>query len=106
MAKGFLGKAMSQAGAHVEVYAAPGGIQFATVNINIVNTDAAEATVKIAIGTNAVPVAVDFIDNGSKIPPNGGVLERMCFPVSAGEKVIVHSSNSNCAIQVRGLEQL
>lgn len=106
MAKGFLGKAMSQAGQHVVVYTAPGGIQFATVNINVVNTDGAEATVKIAIGTNDIPAAVDFIDNGSKIPPNGGVLERMCFPLSAGEKVIVHSTNNNCAIQVRGLEQL
>lgn len=105
MAKGLLGKAMSQAGQHVSVYTAPPGIQFATVNVNIVNTDGTEATVKIAVTTSAIPAAADFIDNGSKIPPNGGVLERMCQVISANESVFVHSNNNNCAIQVRGLEQ-
>jgi hypothetical protein len=105
MAKGLLGKAMSVAGQNVEVYPAPGSIQFATVNVNIVNTDAAEATVRIAITTSVAPAAADYIDNGSKVPPLGGVLERMCIVLSPGEKVFVYSSNSNCAIQVRGLEQ-
>lgn len=106
MSKGLLGKAMTQVNTNVSIYTAPPTVQFTTANINIVNMDAAEATVKIAITTSVAPAAADYVDFGSKIPPLGGVLQRECFLMSPNEKIFVHSSNSNCAVRVDGLEEM
>lgn len=107
MSNGLLGKAMSVAGSQVQGYAAPAGIQFATININCLNTDPVnEANVSIAITTSGAPSAADYIDKASIIPANGGVLERNCIIVSPNEKVYVKSDNSLVAIRVSGLEQL
>lgn len=105
MANGSLGKAMSQANSNVTVYTVPGNVQFAVVNINLCNTGGAEATAKIALTTSANPSAADYIDKGSKIPANGGILERTCMTLSPGEKVIVEVDNALTAIRVHGLEK-
>jgi hypothetical protein len=105
MSNGLLGKAMSQTNTNVTVYTVPNNVQFATININILNQGVA-GTVKVAITTSASPAAVDYIDSAAALPADGGVYERTCQILSPGEKVIVEASNSNMSIRVQGLEQL
>lgn len=107
MSNGLLGKAMAQVGQYVTVYTAPPDVIFTTASINIVNMDqSADAKVKIAVTDQAAATAVDHIDFGSTIPQKGGILERTCFLLSPGEKVMVESDNANVAIRVYGLEEV
>ena len=72
MSNGVLGKSMSSAGNNVIVYTAPAGIDFATVSINLCNVGAADAGIRVAIGTNAVPAPQDYVEYGAIVPGNGG----------------------------------
>jgi hypothetical protein len=104
---GTLGKAMSVAAQFVTVYTVPtAGVDFATISVFMVNTGPAAANVRFAISTEAAtPLPQDYIEHGAIIPANGGVLERTCIPVSAGDKVMVFSDVATVAIRVAGLEQ-
>lgn len=104
MSNGVLGKSMSNAGNYVNPYTVPSGISFATININVCNTDANDTKVRIAISTSAAPSTADFIEKDVVVPASG-VLERTCILVSPGEKVFVYAENSSCSIRVHGLEQ-
>jgi len=106
MANGVLGKTMSVAGSEVTVYTAPANLDFATISINLVNQGAVDSLVKIAITTSPTPSPADYIDFNAVLPANGGGLERTCFVVSAGEKVIVEADSSNVSVRVYGLEKL
>ncbi len=129
MAKqGTFGSKMTASGSYVELYtvtAAPNAT-YATISINLVNTGTVptseDAYVRIAIisptiGTTAVTEAYMndpanlatikqyHIEYGALLTANGGVIERTCIPVSAGEKVFVWASNALVAARAFGLEQ-
>jgi hypothetical protein len=106
MSNGVLGKSLSQAAANVIAYTAPVGLDFATVSINLCNLGAGDSAVRVAIGTSPNPSPQDFVEYGATIPGNGGILERTCMVVSAGENVIVFADSSEIAIRVSGLEKL
>lgn len=105
MSNGVLGKSMSSAGSNVVVYTAPAGIDFATVSINLCNLGVADAGVRIAISTNVSPSPQDYIEYGSIVPGNGGILERTCMVVSPNENVIVFADSADVAVRVFGLEK-
>lgn len=123
MASGTLGTVMTTASSYVGAYTATIGISYATISINLVNTDATnQATIRVAIvsGTDATAAAASastltsdgtgtykkyHIEYGAVVAANGGVLERTCIPVSAGDKVFVWSDTAAVAVRVFGLEQ-
>lgn len=121
MASGTLGTVMTTASSYVGAYTATTGISYATISINLVNTDATnQATIRVAIvsGTDATAASAStltsdgtgaykkyHIEYGAVVAANGGVLERTCIPVSAGDKVFVWSDTAAVAVRVFGLEQ-
>jgi len=115
MANGTLGTMMTVANQYVNPYSVPtGAVSYATISINVVNTNAsATRNIKIAIGdstttTSNIGDAANqkfFIEYNTQLSANGGVLERTCIPVSAGDKVFVSSEGSDVAVRVFGLEQ-
>ncbi len=106
MSNGVLGKSMSSAGSDVIVYTAPGAVEFSTVSINLCNLGPADAGVRIAITTSPTPSPQDYIEYGSIIPGNGGILERTCMVISPNENVIVFADSADISIRVFGLEKL
>lgn len=107
MANGLLGKAViTSIGTWTTVYTVPAsGVQFATASIMLCNKATTDATVSVAVTTLATPGDADFIEYNAIIPASGGVLERTCIPVSAGETITVISNKTLVAVQVRGLEE-
>ncbi|MGI9213118.1 MAG: hypothetical protein ACR2HF_11665 [Methylococcaceae bacterium] len=121
MASGTLGTVMTTASSYVGAYTATTSISYATISINLVNTDATnQATIRVAIvsGTDATAASAStltsdgvgtykkyHIEYGAVVAANGGVLERTCIPVSAGDKVFVWSDTAAVAVRVFGLEQ-
>lgn len=105
MANGVLGKTQPPANTFTQLYIVPNTAAFATINISVCNGGAEDAAVKLAIGTGASPGVGDYIENGAVVPAAGGVLERTCLVLSAGEKVFFYSDKATCAVRVYGLEQ-
>ena len=104
MARGLLGKAMSSANANVTLYTVPAGVQFATVQLIAANNDASDATMKVAVGTSAIPGVGDYIEHGVVVPSKGNY-ERTCFLMSTGENLIINANNSLISLRVMGLEE-
>jgi len=106
MANGVLGRVMSVANSDVVVYTVPSTVDFATVSINLVNQTGSAATIRIAIAASATPGLADYIEYDAILAGKGDGLERTCMVLSAGESIIVRSSNANVAVRVYGLEKL
>ncbi len=107
MSNGLLGKAVSVANDWVVLYTAPAAdtIEFATVNIHILNKDAAIANVDLAITALATPGEIDYIGFKDELVAEGGAVEYNCFVLSPGEKVMVRSNNAVTIGRVHGLEK-
>ncbi len=107
MSNGLLGKAVSVANDWVVLYTAPDAtaVEFATVNIHILNKDGAVANVDLAIATAASPGEVDFIGYKDELIAEGGAVEYNCFILSPGEKVMMRSNNATTIGRVHGLEK-
>jgi hypothetical protein len=106
MANGTLGKIISVANQNVVPYTAPVNALFATVTLNLVNTGAQEANVRIAIGNGASPAADEYIEYGVILAANGGTLVRSCQILSASNKVFIFSDKATVVTRVEGLEEL
>lgn len=107
MSNGALGKTMTVAARQVIPYTVPSAAEFATISINLVNTNATtDAKVKVAITTSATPSKSDYVDYGTVLAADGGVLERTCIVVSPGENVIIESDSGDVAVRVYGLEKI
>ena len=107
MSNGVLGKTMTVANGQVIAYTVPSAAEFATVSVNLVNTNATtDVAVKVAITTSATPSRSDYIDYGTILKAGGGILERTCIVVSPGENVIVESDSGDVAVRVYGLEKI
>lgn len=105
MSNGRLGVSMSVANDTVKVYTAPVGIAFATINIDLLNTDTtADAQVSLYLSTSDTPGVGDMIDKATLTA--GGHLIQSCRVLSVGEKVIVWSDKATVAIRVEGLEEI
>lgn len=104
MAIGLLGKQLLSADTDTTVYTVPVDCLFAAVSVNVLNTNSTVAEFKLAITSNVSPAAVDYIENGTQIPADGGMLERTEIKCSPGEKIIVRSSLANVVVRVSGIE--
>lgn len=104
MATGLLGKQLLAANTNTTVYTVPTNVRYATVTVNALNTNSTIVGFKLAVTTSASPAAVDYIENGTQIPADGGMLERGEIKCSPGEKIIVHSTLANVVVRVSGIE--
>ena len=100
--QGRLAAIMSVANSQVAVYVVPQET-VTTATIAVVNTGTEAATVKIYITVGSTPTQADAIEYNAVIQA-GGVLERSCMPLGAGEKIIVEANSSNLAVRVAGFE--
>lgn len=109
MASGILGKAFLSSVTPVTVYTVPASAEFATLNINVVNTSQdpeGETKISIAITKAAVPAMEDYIEYMVVIPELGGIIERTGLILSSLEKVIVSSSMPNVVVRINGIEEM
>jgi hypothetical protein len=104
MAIGLLGKQLLVADTATTVYTVPTDALYAIVSVNVLNTNSSIAEFKLAITSNSSASAVDYIENGTQIPADGGMLERADIMCSPGEKIIVNSSLSDVVVRVSGIE--
>ncbi len=100
--QGRLAAVMTAANNPVLAYTVPADT-VTTATIAAVNTGTEAATVKMYITTGSTPTVTDAIEYGAVIQP-GGVLERSCMPLGAGERIIVEASSSSIAVRVAGFE--
>ncbi len=100
--QGRLAAVMSAANNPVLTYTVPADT-VTTATIAVVNTGIDVATVKIYITLGSNPSPTDAIEFGAMIQP-GGVLERSCMPLGAGERIIVEATTSDVAIRIAGFE--
>jgi hypothetical protein len=104
MASGILGQSALSATTETTVYTVPAST-LAIVNVNVVNRSAsADATVRVALASTAIPQDSEWIEYGVSVPP-GGVIERAGIALNAAKRVIVYASTANCSASVYGLEQ-
>lgn len=104
MASGKLGAANLTANSYATIYTVPAGI-VSTLNIAIVNRGAADATVRVALTTQATtPGLADFVEFDAIVPAAGGILERTALVAGAGEKIMVQSTLADVSVRVHGFE--
>lgn len=103
---GLLGSANSVANTYNTVYEVPVTLAGATGSLQIVNTNAAEAIVWVAVTTNPSSslTAGDFIMYGVTVPGHG-LAGVSCGPLSPGEKVYLKSNVVGVGAQLRGYTQ-
>lgn len=100
---GVLGKVKTIANQNQVVYVVPAET-VATATISAVNTGNTPARIIIYITSNpSSPDVGDAIEYGAIVSP-GGVIERSCMPIGAGENVIINSSVAGVAVRVAGFE--
>ena len=102
---GIFAKATTQAGADLMLAQLGADIDYATMNLEIVNTTGQDASLKVAITNAAQPGAGDYIEFGAAVPASGGVFSRSCFLVGPGEKIFINSSVAGLAVRLTGLTQ-
>lgn len=106
MASGKLGAVDLTADVYGTVYSVPAET-VATVNVAICNRGEADATIRVALTTEAGdPVGADFIEYDAVVPSAGGILERTALVAGAGEKLVVRSSSGDVSVRVHGFEEV
>ena len=104
MANGILGSADLSAATYTQIYDVPDDT-FSVVTVNICNKNNASITVRLALAKpgEASPQADDYIEYETEILPYG-VLERTGIVLEADRKVFAHSSSTQTAVTVYGIE--
>jgi hypothetical protein len=103
---GPLGKNITNSALPVTIYQAPVAVDYATVNLNMVNNGVNEAVVKVSITTSVTPATADYIETNAIIPANGGVYNNSFIIVGTGEKIVVESNSNDVIVRASGLEKL
>lgn len=98
-------KAVLAANTMTKIATVPANIVFATVTLNIMNPGLNVANAQIAIGTGETPSPADFIDKGSLIPQQGGLLIRSCVLVPPGSNIFIRVDQSDVVANFSGLCQ-
>lgn len=104
MASGRLGKGVAGAASYNVIYAAPGSITSATVNILVCNTSAAERKLRLAISNAATPGSGDFIAYDLDVPV-GGRSESTAVMMSPGENVLAYGDAAGLIVRIHGVER-
>ena len=100
--QGRLAAIMSVANQDVLAYTVPEDT-VTTATIAAVKTGDDPVSVSIFIHTSPNHLDSDAIEYGAIIAP-GGVLERSCMPLGAGEHLTINASTSKLAVRVAGFE--
>ena len=109
MASGTLGTPVSlSATTNTTLYTVPAG-KVATVNFNLVNTNATAAKVRVAISATGTPGAAEWVEYDVYLQPagdpsNGNVLERSGFVVEATKNIVVYSDSAGVVARAHGFE--
>lgn len=101
---GKLGSVMSIANTNVTAFDGDANCNFINASIRMVNIGATNASVRLAISTNATPTNQDYLEYNCELVP-GGILERTCVTMGPNEKVVAFATTANVAIRVDGLVQ-
>jgi len=101
---GRLGKAALVGGNNTTIYTTPAGA-IASATVSLCNRGEADARVRLAVSTAAVPAADDYLEYDAIVPGNG-VLERTGVVCSEGEQIIVRSTTSNVTARAHGFEEV
>ena len=96
---------LTVANTDTKVYTVPAAVLFADLDISLLNTNAADATVNVAIAAADVPISAEYIEKGVQVPASGGVLERTALRCSPGERVVVRSSVTGLVVRISGTER-
>ncbi len=109
MASGTLGTPASLLAATLTtIYTVPTG-KTATVNLNLVNTSANPALVRVAISATSTPTAGEWVEYDAYLkaagdPANANVLERTAFMCEAGKNIVVYSNIVGVTARAHGAE--
>src|SRR5471030_1432497 len=109
MASGTLGTPVSLAATtYTTLYTVPTG-KVATVNFNLVNTNASAVLVRVAISASATPGPTEWVEYDAYLQPagdqsNGSVLERSGFVCEAGKNIFCYSSIAGVVARAQGRE--
>lgn len=98
-------KAVLAANVMTKIATLPSNISFGTITLNILNTGLNVANAQIALSTSASPAAADFIDKGSIIPAQGGLLIRNCMLAQPGCNIFVRVDQDDVVANMSGLCQ-
>lgn len=93
---------ITTAGTAQLIYTIPANCIFGEVNLDILNNQTSNAAFKLAVTTGGAPAAADYIEDGTILPANGGVMEKYNLVVSPGEKIYLQSSVAGVVVRVAG----
>lgn len=102
MATGRLGASNVSATTNTTVYTCPADT-YAVVAVNICNRGTSASALRIAIADADTPTAAEYIEYDSSVFANN-VLERTGIVLSAGQRVVVYSSQADISAVVVGIE--
>ena len=104
MADGRLGTADLAAATYTTVYTVPAGKK-ATFNVSILNRNATNAVVRLAITdeVSGTPTDDEFLEYGKTLQQSD-VLERTGLVAAAGEQIVAYSDVIDVSVSVRGIE--
>jgi len=106
MAFGRFGVVATVANTDTTTYTVPANCSYAEVNIDILNNDPLDASLKVALSTSTTPTATEYIEDGAVVPSSGGILSRTGLVLSPGENVVVNSSLTGTIVRISGKEVL
>lgn len=101
---GKLGNGLVNTGVSKVIYTVPDTIAYASLSINIVNTNVVDAKVCVVISNNSVFSLRDYVEYDSVLEPNA-VLERGSFLCSPGEIITILSNVDGVVARIHGLEE-
>lgn len=103
MATGRLGAFDLAATTNTTVYECPAAT-FAVVTLSVVNRNATSSrAVRVALSTTGSPSASEWVEYDTSLLSKG-VLERTGLVLSAGQRVVVYASATDCSAVVYGIE--
>jgi hypothetical protein len=102
---GKLGKLATVGGVLGTLYTVPVTAEYATLNINIVNTNVGNAKVRVGVSVLSTPNVDDYIECDVILGPSE-VLERTGFICTTGEKITLLSDVSGVVGRVHGFEEV
>ena len=102
MATGRLGASDISATTDTTVYTCPADT-YAVIAVNICNRGANTSDIRIAVASADTPTAAEYIEYDTSVFSKN-VLERTGIVLSAGQRIVVYSSQASISAVVVGIE--
>jgi hypothetical protein len=101
MASGTLGQASLAAATNTTVYTA--ATTPTTFNVSMTNTTGYSIAVNLAIAASSTPLAAEYLEYQTVIPPNG-VLERGGLVCTSGKLIVAYATSAGVSVNIYGYE--